>query len=541
MKWTLLAPALLWACSPKPSSDDDDGTGLDSSPDSAVDSSQDSAAPESLWCPEPFDAPGFDEVGEAMGLVDTDDLDKFFQEQNPVAMADLDGDGLDDLILAVRETGIWVQMNRGDYLDSELLDPQKNVSGLAIGDVDGNGTLDLWAGGRFNGMKLFLGDGAGGFEDVSKKAGFQGIPTNPDKMDAVFGDFDNDGDLDLFVNQATMPQRASEKTMDKLFRNKGNGQFEHVSHWLEDSERLGMGWSSVWTDIDLDGDLDLYTANADQVFNGPSRLLRNDGPGPDNDWIFTDLSESCLCTENNNPMGVSSGDWNNDGLFDFFTTNTGSNTMLQNAGNYTYIQMSAQTTGMVLPTEKHMTFGSVWIDYDNDGWQDLYMTSGPLGSDDGRMDLAHQADIFLKNNQGKELIDIAPELGLDAGDVGRGVTMGMLNDDGYPDIASLNLGNPSFLYQARCTTNRALVIDLEGKPPNTFGVGSRIVVETTQGKQHREVTTKPGWGGSMHPRVYFGLGKSRVKSVTVHWLGGDTQIVEVDPGVDGRIRVAQEE
>ena len=84
MKWTLLAPALLWACSPKPSSDDDDGTGLDSSPDSAVDSSQDSAAPESLWCPEPFDAPGFDEVGEAMGLVDTDDLDKFLDFEDEI-------------------------------------------------------------------------------------------------------------------------------------------------------------------------------------------------------------------------------------------------------------------------------------------------------------------------------------------------------------------------------------------------------------------------------------------------------------------------
>ena len=97
--------------------------------------------------------------------------------------------------------------------------------------------------------------------------------------------------------------------------------------------RRGLGWSSIWTDIDLDGDLDLFTANAEQGFFGPSRLLRNDGPANDGSWSFHDLSTSCFCTDNYNPMGVSSGDWNNDGLLDLFLTNTGENQLLQNAGD----------------------------------------------------------------------------------------------------------------------------------------------------------------------------------------------------------------
>jgi hypothetical protein len=481
----------------------------------------------------------YEELSLSMGLMDTTDEDDRRQEANPVAMADLDGDGLDDLILGVRTSGIWVQMNRGDHFESTQISEVQEVVGLALGDVDGNGTLDLWAGGYFPTLLLFLGDGMGGFEDVSASSGMSGFATRPMKKDATFGDFDGDGDLDLFVNQATDAQNPQEDTRDKLLRNRGDGTFEDVSHWLADALREGLGWSSVWTDIDLDGDLDLFTANADQAKNGPSRLLRNDGPGPDDTWLFTDLTESCFCTDNNNPMGASAGDWNNDGLFDLFLTNTGSNQLLQNAGNGTYVDMSQVTGGMELDSEKHMSFGSAWFDYDNDGWQDVFFSSGPLGNAQGQAHLAEQADQLLRNN-GSHFQDVAPELGLDATGAGRGVSVGMLNDDGFLDIAVLNLGTPSFLYQAQCTAARALVVDLDGTPPNTFGMGARIVVETDNGTLHREVSSKPGWGGAMHPRAHFGLGDRRIQSVTVHWLNGEAQEVQVHPLMDGRIRVAQE-
>jgi len=529
MKLSPLFAGLLWAC----------GSGSPPDSDSKQDSGEDSGAPPSLWCAEPADEVSYTQVGETLGLLDTTASLEMLGEFNPVVMADLDADGLDDLILALHHDGIWVQMNRGDQLESQQVSTVREVTGLALGDVDGNGTLDLWAGGRFGEMKIFSGDGSGGFEDVTNFSGLSGLPSNPEKKDAVFGDFDGDGDQDLFVNMATLPQNADESTMDKLFRNRGDGSFEHVSHWLDDASRQGLGWSSIWTDFDLDGDLDLFTANADQDRNGPSRLLRNDGAGPDDSWIFTDISETCFCTTNNSPMGVSAGDWNNDGLFDLFLTNTGANQLLQNAGDESFIDVGSVTGGMPMASLDYMTYGAAWLDYDNDGWQDLFMSAGPLGPANGQAGLAEQPDIFLRND-GAQLEDIAPDLGMDSLAVGRGVSVGMLNDDGFLDIAVLNLAAPSFLYQATCTESRALVVDLEGRPPNTFGVGSRIVVETDEGSMHREVTTKAGWGGSMHPRAYFGLGQSRVQSVTVYWLGGEAQAVEVEPGVDGRIRVVQD-
>ena len=283
----------------------------------------------------------------------------------------------------------------------DIADP----AGIAIGDIDNDGDLDVWAGGHVNRMVMFTNNGDGRFTDVSETSGLTTLPTTPQKMDGVFGDFDQDGDLDLFINRAGLPENTPDSRLDLLLRNDGTGRFEDVSNWLPENWRTGMGWSSIWSDIDNDGDLDLYTVNSDQGFYGPSRLLINDGSGPNNTWLFSNGEMSCYCTHQNNPMGVSSADWNNDGWLDLFLTNTGENTLLQNFGDGSFTDMSFSVGGMGMGGPNHMTYGAAWFDWDHDGWLDLYAAAGPLH--DGTsfpQEEESQTDFFWKEQWRKPLL-----------------------------------------------------------------------------------------------------------------------------------------
>jgi hypothetical protein len=471
--------------------------------------------------------------------MDTTDDDADRKEAGAVAMADVNGDGLDDLILAHRELGLFVQLNLGGTLGpAVMVHAAEKLNGLALGDVDGDGDLDLWAGGYQDTMFLFQNDGAGGFVDVSEASGLAAVETVPQKTDGTFADMDGDGDLDLYVNRATAPDATSEGVLNKLFRNDGTGRFEDVSSWLSSDVRLGLSWSSIWTDIDVDGDVDLYTANAEQASFGPSRLLRNDGWDGDR-ILFSDLSDSCACTTNNSPMGISVGDYDNDGFGDFFLSNTGRNQLLRNLGDGTFIDVTATVGGMLLEGPGHMTFGATWFDHGNDGLLDVFVASGPLHSGTSSPDQEEQAD-QLWINDGVGFVDMASVFGLAQRGDGRGVASGLMNDDGFLDLVLTNLGSPSHLYLAECTTSRALVLDLAGTNGNTFGIGARVVVETDQSTMVREVGSKSGWGGAQHPRAHFGLGDQKVVSVTIHWPSGSVQTVEVSPGIDGRITVVEE-
>jgi hypothetical protein len=237
-------------------------------------------------------------------------------------------------------------------------------------------------------------------------------------------------------------------------------------------------------------------------------------------------------------MGVSSGDWNNDGFLDLFLTNTGENQLLQNAGDGSFIDVTRSVQSMGLPTFEHMTFGASWLDIDNNGWLDIIVSSGPLHQGVGPETLEEQSDQVLWWS-GERFFDRAAELGLDSTGAGRGVATGILNDDGFLDIVITNLGSPSHLYLATCTSSRALVIDLQGKGANTFAMGARVVVTTPTLQLTREVSSKSGWGGSIHPRVHFGLGTQPVESLTIYWPNGEIQQPQIDPWVDGRLHFTQ--
>ena len=193
---------------------------------------------------------------------------------------------------------------------------------MAIGDIDGDETSTSGPAATIPGCgcsATMARAPTAGRSLIIDRSGLDTVPNMPQKTDATFGDFDLDGDLDLYINRSGPPRSTDEANLDQLFRSNGDGTFEVVSSWFTAEQRQGVSWSAVWTDLNLDDRPDLFVANADQATAGPSLLLENAGADGTN-WRFDDRSSSCFCTNNFNPMGVSSADWDNDGDFDLYLT-----------------------------------------------------------------------------------------------------------------------------------------------------------------------------------------------------------------------------
>ena len=496
--------------------------------------------PSGPWCTDPADALSYTDIAPDLGLVSTLDGLSARKEAGPVAALDLDGDGLDELLVGHRRLGLILHRNvDGRFIQQPLLEA-RDLTGIAIGDIDGDGDLDIWTGGYHPRMWLLRNDGPSTdgwtFTDISTGSGLDTVPNLPQKTDATFGDFDLDGDLDLYINRSGPPRSTDEANLDQLFRSNGDGTFEAVSSWLTAEQRQGVSWSAVWTDLNLDDRPDLFVANADQATAGPSLLLENAG-ADGTDWRFDDRSSSCFCTNNFNPMGVSSADWDNDGDFDLYLTNTSSDQLLANDGAFTFIDVSRTVGDLTLPSAFHMTFGSVWTDVNNDGWQDIFVSSGPL-SDMPDPTLDTQPDRLLLGGGDGELQNRAAELGVDSTGIGRGVTRANLDGDGYPEIVVINLDGPSHIWRTDCLANPSLLVELRQDGPNTRAIGARVTLHATDGTtQLQEITAKPGWGGAMEPRAWFGLGSRTPETLTVRWPDGEEESWSLAPNTDGRVRI----
>lgn len=470
-------------------------------------------------CGEPAENLSYTEVP---GLIDTTDTVGTPMEQGAAAMADLDGDGDDDLLIAQRDVGVWLQENEGGTLAvGELLLTEPLVAILALGDVDGDRDLDVFVGGHGDTPTLLLNDGAAGFSPVEA-----GLPSVQNTIrGASFGDSDGDGDLDLMLAVAG----EGPDMRDRLLKNDGSGSFsEDRSALPPPDDGPGLSWDPLWSDLDRDGDIDLYLVNAEQAQNGASRLLINDGTGS-----FTDLPLSCGCRITGNPMGASVADFNGDLAPDLYITGTGANWLIERQSSGDYVDAAAALGAQALAGDEHMAFGSIAFDHDNDGFIDLLMAAGKLG-----MGPDEQRDVLLAGGP-NGFTDRAPALGLDDPGVGRATVAGLLDADGFYDPLVTHMGGPSRLWQGPCTENRALIVDLVGQGANTFGVGAWLELDTASGTQLRELSAHAGWASQVHPRAHFGLGDETPERLRVFWPYGEVQ--EVELGADTPLRIAVEQ
>jgi hypothetical protein len=489
-------------------------------------------------CDQPQETLGYWDASESWGLLSTDDGDPDRKEYNPVAIADFDNDGDDDIVMAPRTGGVWLQRNEGDRLTSELIADFQDTMTLAVGDYDGDGWLDLLAGGRGANQALFRNLDGESFIDVTAQAGpfLPSKAANVDIRDASFVDFDSDGDLDLYLTYATSLVSGFDQP-DLLLQNE-DGVFSDVSDWLPEEARFGLGWQTLWSDLDLDGDLDAYVANADQQSHGPSRLLRNDGRNAQGDWVFSDLTDDCHCGWVGSAMGASAGDIDHDGYPDLFVTNTGPSPLLWNQQDLSFIDVAFAQGATAVPDTSYMTFGSVFFDADHDTWLDIVTLAGVLHHGTNAGQTTEQPDSFLFGSEdGFE--DRAQQYGMaDVGD-GRGVAVGFVNDDDFLDIAITHVGAPSQLWLSQCTDARSLIVSLTGTSSNLWGMGARVVLETSGGTLVREINTSPGWAAASHPRAHFGLGEVRIETMTIYWPSGTVQSVDIDPTAQGWLAITE--
>jgi len=302
--------------------------------------------------------------------------------------------------------------------------------GLIVDDFERNGLFDIVTSdyGECAPMHYFRNNGNGTFSDHTTQAG---LADQLGGLNLIQTDYNNDGCLDIFVLRGAWesPQRPS------LLRNNCDGTFTDVT--AASGLNVPMQTqTAVWADIDNDGYLDLFVGNE----NGPSHLFRNKGDG-----TFEDISHAAGIDRAAFTKAVVAGDYDNDGYVDFYVSNlNGDNFLFHNNHNGTFTDVALEA-GVQKPWQ---SFGAWFFDYDNDGWPDLFVTSYYVSVDESirsYLGLPVNAETLklYKNLGNGKFRDVTAEVGLDRVFMPMGANFGDIDNDGYLDIY-LGTGNPSY-------------------------------------------------------------------------------------------------
>ncbi|MCG9126612.1 CRTAC1 family protein [Candidatus Poribacteria bacterium] len=410
-------------------------------------------------------------------------------------------------------------------------------------DIDNDGDSDLYVA-NYGQDTLYLNNGDGTFTDITKQAG---IDNTQWSIAAVYLDYDLDGDLDIFVvnylvYDLSMPvtkykgvigyghPRSYEGTTDVLYRNNGDGTFTNVaeSAGLENpSEGRGMG--AVAFDYNHDKYPDIY------ITNDTSRnfLYHNNGDG-----TFTDESLFLGVGYDENgtaegSMGVDSGDYDRDGLIDLIIANSEKATLYKlerPEKDNIYFTDSTVTSGLQQPTLPYVGFSPLFIDYDNDGYLDIFSANGhPQDVIEILTDheTYGQQDQLFHNNGYQTYTEVSEQLGDYRNEelVGRASAFSDYDNDGDIDIVIMNSNQRAILLQNEgVSKNNWLRIKLIGSQTNRDGIGSKVIVKSVGIEYIAEVKSGSGYASGSDIRLSFGLGKAKtVDSIIVEWQRGIRQ------------------
>jgi hypothetical protein len=435
--------------------------------------------------------------------------------------------------------------------------------GVAAGDVDRDGWTDLYVTNHGR-NRLYRNNGDGTFTDIAEKMGVAG--DGGWSTGASFGDYDRDGDLDLFVAgyvdpdppQASLPASASsgartpsctyrgERVMcgprglkgaaDHLYRNDG-ARFVDVTAraGVEDATRY-YGFAAAWADVDDDGWLDLLVVND----STPNYLYRNRGDGTFEETGFP--SGFALNEEGREQagMGLALGDYDNDGDLDSYITNFSddSNTLRRNDGRGTFTDVTNQS-GLRTPTLPFLGWGTAFLDADNDGWLDLFVANGHVYPQVDNFDWGMtwaQRPLLFRNLSGArfEEVPAAPGSGLAVVIPARGAAFGDLDRDGRVDIVMNNHDRaPTLLRNVAAAAAAGHWISLQLKSARGGDApGAVVTLQAGDRKWRRDVLSGASYCSQSDLRVHVGLGGvTRIDSATVRWPNGRREVFQVQ-GVD---------
>jgi hypothetical protein len=417
--------------------------------------------------------------------------------------------------------------------------------GCAVGDVDGDGDVDLYLT-CFGTDQLWINQGDGTFSDQTILSGLGDDRWN---TSAIFSDFDRDGDADLYVcsyvdftlqihKQCFSDSSAVDycgpssypPLPDRIYRNRGDGTFEDLTSSSGIGAASGAGLGVICSDLDGDGELDIYVAN-DGMAN---RLWRQVAP-----FRFEDIALLGGCAVNRDgmpeaSMGASLADFDGDGDEDIFLTHlTGeTNTLYRNDGKGRFDDQSSRS-GLGIPSRRWTGFGTAWFDLDNDGWLDVFITNGAVKRQEERVaagdpyPLAQPDQLFL-NQQGQNFqeMDSALIQALARPFIGRGAAFGDIDNDGDTDILVNNNAGPVRLLMNRVGSKNSWIgIDLIGsEQQNLEGVRCEILQQGIP-VRYRSFRRGGSYLSSSDPRILVGLGPVEDRcSVVVHWPDGNDEL-----------------
>ena len=417
--------------------------------------------------------------------------------------------------------------------------------GCAVGDYNNDGQLDLYVT-NYGTNRLYRNNGDGTFTEVAESAGV----TEPRwSTSCAFADYDRDGNLDLYVvNYIVFDINENpwcglrEKGIraycepdnfiaqsDTLYRNNGDGTFTDVTKTAGIYNTTGKGLGVVWGDYNNDGAADIYVAN-DSTEN---LFYRNNGDGTFEEVGFmvgVALSENGAAE---NGMGTTFGDWNNDGWFDLTVTNYAqqTNTLYHNDADGFFTDATT-TTKTAQRTYPYLGWATAFIDYDNDGYQDLFVANGHLHenlAELGQEGTYGQRNLLFRNNSNGTFTEISETLGpgMKLTDVSRGATFADYDLDGDIDIVVTNSNTaPRLLRNDGGNRKNWLQIRLTATNGSTDAIGARVKITTGKLTQTREVRSGDGYLSQQDLTLHFGIGDSeQVHSIEVQWQTGAKQFI----------------
>jgi len=495
-----------------------------------------------------------------------DVLRMFTSGGSSVAVGDYDNDGYDDVFLTDSDNGKPSHLlhNNGNLTFTDVTekagvgkgnDPISIVADALWFDYDNDGWQDLLIA-RFGTPILYHNERNGTFKDVSAASGLNKFGNT---IAVVAFDYDNDGNLDLMFGNYFKPVNLLEYKTPNVLPNdldnavngggvtlwKGDGK----GHFVETTEKAGFGKHTGWTldighgDLNNDGFQDIYLA----CDYGTDRLFMNNGDG-----TFREVTEKAIGFDTKKGMNVDIADYDNDGLMDIYVTNITDeymkecNMLWHNNGDGTFTDLSKETgTCMTL-----WGWGAKFGDFDNDGWQDLFVVNGlrSAGKDNyipvlvnmitqpgidftdvnnwpsiGNMTWSgYQKKKLFRNLGSQSFKEISSEAGVDNDMDGRGIGVGDFDNDGTLDFYQSNADQPGLFYHG--VTEKPgnwIELSLTGTKSNHDAIGARVTVKAGGLSLVREVNGGNGYSSQSTKRLHFGLGAAqKVDSVEIRWPSG---------------------